>query len=223
MAGFVGVQARRRKRNRIFIITFFIIILLSIFYLPFIDFSNQENQIVIDVLPDNVEDEKSLASEIEDLKLKVFQKDQRIKFRDGQINDLKEKNLILNDSLKKLENEYQKTLGNFTQLESNTSQNSEENKNEIKILENKIKELSNIIKNYEIEISKLKKDIKNSTSIEELEKINIQNSILKNEINLAKREFLEAEKNIDDLKLSLSKKQLEIDQLKYLKDLQHHQ
>ena len=90
MVGFVGTQARRRKRNRLLIAISILFILIFFFYLPSIDFSNNEENLPSEILPNDIIDENSLASEVEELKLKVFQKDQRIKFRDNQINNLRE-------------------------------------------------------------------------------------------------------------------------------------
>ena len=89
MVGFVGIQARRRRRNRIFFIFVIIIIFVFIFYLPTLDFSTEDKVLPDEILPDTVDDKSSLISDIEELKLEVFQKDQRIKFRDNQINELR--------------------------------------------------------------------------------------------------------------------------------------
>ena len=53
------------------------------------------------LIPDPTEDLTSLASNIEDLELTVFQKDQKIKFRDGQINNLQ---IQLKDTKNQLQN-----------------------------------------------------------------------------------------------------------------------
>ena len=42
-----------------------------------------------EIIPSNVVDESSLRTEIEELKLEIFQKDQRLKFRDDQIKNLR--------------------------------------------------------------------------------------------------------------------------------------
>ena len=74
MVGFVGTQARRRRRNR-FVVFFFIIIIISLFfYLPSVNFSNENQNLPTEILPTAVIDETSLALEIEELKLEVFQK-----------------------------------------------------------------------------------------------------------------------------------------------------
>ena len=98
MVGFVGTQARRRRRNR-FVVFFFIIIIISLFfYLTSVNFSNENQNLPTEILPTTVIDETSLASEIEELKLEVFQKDQRIKFRDNQIKKLRDEINNLNQS-----------------------------------------------------------------------------------------------------------------------------
>ena len=98
MVGFVCAQARRRARNRLILIFLFIFFFIFIFYLPSLDFSNQANELPNKILPNTVDDKSSLISEIEELKLEIFQKDQRIKFRDNQINDLRKEIKNINRS-----------------------------------------------------------------------------------------------------------------------------
>tara|TARA_B100000614_G_scaffold214114_1_gene198041 strand:+ start:264 stop:968 length:705 start_codon:yes stop_codon:yes gene_type:complete len=229
MVGFVGAQARRRRRNRYLFILLIIIIFIFIFYLPTLDFTTNEQELPDEILPDTVDDQSSLISEIEELKLEVFQKDQRIKFRDNQINDLKKEKKELNNviielkqSLASIEIEYDKTLGNFSELENNISENSSENINKIEILQKQIQELNNQIKNYKDEISNLNNVIANSISSAEFQDINIENSILKGEIKAIKQKSLEVKDIIDQLETRLEEKQKQIDELLYLKDLTHH-
>ena len=222
MVGFVGAQARKRKRNRIFFIFLILFIIVIFFYLPTLDFTTEEKELPNEILPDPVDDKSSLISEIEELKLEIFQKDQRIKFRDNQIKDLKEEAKNAKQLFASLELEYNKTIGNVSDLENNLSQNSSENLTEIKNLKDKIKELNNLIDKQKEQITKLNQDINNSISAEDLEKINIENSILKNEIILIKEKNLKADILLEELKLLLEKKQKEIDKLLYLKDVGHH-
>ena len=81
MVGFVGLQARRRRRNRILFVLLIILLFVVFFYLPTINFTNEEQDLPNEILPNTISDKTSLASEIEELKLEIFQKDQRIKFR----------------------------------------------------------------------------------------------------------------------------------------------
>ena len=229
MVGFVGAQARKRRRNRYLFLLLIIIIFIFIFYLPTLDFTTDEQELPDEILPDTVDDQSSLISEIEELKLEVFQKDQRIKFRDDQINDLKKEKKELNNviielkqSLASIEIEYDKTIVNFSELENNISDNSSENVNKIEILQKQIQELNNEIKNYKDEISNLNNVIANSISSAEFQDINIENSILKGEIKAIKQKSLEVKDIIDQLETSLEEKQKQIDELLYLKDLTHH-
>ena len=88
MVGFVGLQARRRRRNRILLVISIIAIFGIFFYLPSLDFSTDQTEPPIEIIPSSVVDESSLRSEIQELKLEIFQKDQRLKFRDDQIKNL---------------------------------------------------------------------------------------------------------------------------------------
>ena len=85
MAGFVGSNAKKRKRRNYIIVFSAIILLLLFFYTP--EFSiNQDTPIPDDsILPDPNEEISSLSSSIEDLQLKVLQKNQKISFRDKEI------------------------------------------------------------------------------------------------------------------------------------------
>ena len=222
MVGFVGVKARKRRRNRIFFFFGILFILVLIFYLPTLDFTTNDRELPNEILPDSLDDKSSLISEIEELKLTVFQKDQRIKFRDNQIIELRKEVKNIKQLLGSLEIEYNKTIGNFSELENNLSENSSENLNEMKKLKGKIKELNNLIQNYKEQIAKLKKEINNSISAEDFQKINIENSILKNEVILIKEKNLEAEIILEKLQSLIEEKQKEIDKLLYLRDLGHH-
>ena len=95
MVGFVGAQARRRRRNRIIFIIIGILIILMFFYLPSLDLTNEPEDLPNEILPIENEDTTSLISDLEELKLDIFQKDQRIKFRDNQIIILKEEYWLL--------------------------------------------------------------------------------------------------------------------------------
>ena len=127
MVGFVGIQARKRRRNKILFIIIIIFALFMVFYLPSINFSNLEQDLPDEILPDSVIDKTSLASEIEELKLEVFQKDQRIKFRDKQIKNLREELKKLNKSFKIIKDNYDNALGDIDKIESNSSENLSEN------------------------------------------------------------------------------------------------
>ena len=222
MVGYVGLQAKRRRRNRVFFLLIILFIFILVFYLPTIDLSTEEKKLPNEILPDSIDDKSSLISEIEELKLEVFQKDQRIKFRDNQISDLTSQLKDIKQSLTSLETEYNRTVGNFSTLEDSLSENSSENLNEIKKLNDKIKELNVSIQDYKEQITNLKQEVNDAISAEDYQNMNIENSILKNEIKLIKDKNFETESILKELQNTVEEKQKEIDKLLYLKDLSHH-
>ena len=88
MTGFVGSNARKRKRN--FLLSIVVVIIIVIFYLIYPRLENINREIVPkdNITPDLSVYLTSLASSIEELELSLFQKEQKIKFRDGQIKKL---------------------------------------------------------------------------------------------------------------------------------------
>jgi len=88
MVGFVGSNARKRRRN--FFSSIVLVILIVIFYLIYPRLENINREIVPkdNIIPDPSVDLTSVASSIEELELSLFQKDQKIKFRDDQIKKL---------------------------------------------------------------------------------------------------------------------------------------
>ena len=222
MVGYVGLQAKRRRRNRVFFLLIILFIFILVFYLPTIDLSTEEKKLPNEILPDSIDDKSSLISEIEELKLEVFQKDQRIKFRDNQISDLTSQLKDIKQSLTSLETEYNRTVGNLSTLEDSLSENSSENLNEIKKLNDKIKELNVSIQDYKEQITNLKQEVNDAISAEDYQNMNIENSILKNEIKLIKDKNFETESILKELQNTVEEKQKEIDKLLYLKDLSHH-
>ena len=88
MSGFVGSRARKRRRTIFLSLGF--VILITIIFLIFPNIENINSEIVPNdnIVPDPSEDLTSIASNIEELELNLFQKDQKIKFRDGQIKNL---------------------------------------------------------------------------------------------------------------------------------------
>ena len=87
MAGYVGERARRKKRNTIFFIA--LIIVGVLIYLIFPKKQSDEN-ILSDTLLPSEEEAGSTESKIdlEELELQIFQKEQKIIFRDQQINKM---------------------------------------------------------------------------------------------------------------------------------------
>ena len=88
MVGFVGSRARKRRRNIFLTLGSLVLIVAIYFMLPTFQLNINDPIPDENLIPDPTSDLTSLASDIEDLELTVFQKDQKIKFRDGQINNL---------------------------------------------------------------------------------------------------------------------------------------
>ena len=138
MVGFVGAQARKRRRNRYILTVCIIFVFVIFFYLPSINFSTDESQPPVEIIPSNVVDESSLRSEIEELKLELFQKDQRLKFRDDQIKNLRNEIRDLNDSFDTIKNDYAESLNSISNLETNTLENNSQNIKKLSTLESQV-------------------------------------------------------------------------------------
>ena len=107
MSGFVGSRAKKRNRN--IFLSLGIIVLIIVIILSFPNFETQNNEIIPNdnIVPDPSAELTSLASNIEELELNLFQKDQKIKFRDGQIKnlqtELKKTMLMYNETILELD------------------------------------------------------------------------------------------------------------------------
>jgi len=229
MSGFVGSRARKRNRN--FFLSLFFILLITVIYLIFPSFENQNSEIIPNdnIVPDPSEELTSLASNIEELKLNLFQKDQKIKFRNGQI-----KNLQI--ELKETQLMYNKTILELDEIKNNMSALSLNNENLIqhdkfKSLEDKFAKLNiendkNIskIKNLNKKIDDLNiviqsTDKKTNDIINENQKLKKDNkSFFANNIKL--------DNSILELREKITKQQMQIEnyleEIKKLNDKSHH-
>ena len=229
MGGFVGSRARKRRRNIFLTLGFLVLIVAIYFMLPTFQLNINDPIPDENLIPDPTADLTSLASDIEDLELTVFQKDQKIKFRDGQINNLqtqlKDTKMELEITIKelnKIKNLYETlTLNsdnavpsdelNILQDKFNTlNKENEKNISKINDLNNKIKDLDNSLlsvdqnqKDASIENQKLKKD--NKSLFAKNLKLSQTISNLENKIN---------EQNIE--------LNIYLEQIKELKDKSHH-
>ena len=89
MTGYIGSRAKKRRRNFFILLSFVLVVGLIVLLFPQIDFYDNNPAPDDSILPNPNEEISSLSSKVEDLNLTIFQKDQKIKFRDGQINNLK--------------------------------------------------------------------------------------------------------------------------------------
>ena len=229
MSGFVGSRARKKRRN--FFLVLSVAVLIVLIYFSFPNFESNNSEIIPNdnIIPDPNQELTSLASNIEELELNLFQKDQKIKFRDGQIKNLQ-------FELKETKSKYDSAILELTEIKNDLSTLSSNNENliqpdrlislqdkfnklklendknisKIKNLNNKIDDLNTIIQSNDInsndllnENQKLKKDNKNIFA----QKIKLDNNII-------------------ELKEKISEQQIEIDsyleEIKKLKDKSHH-
>ncbi len=229
MSGFVGSRARKKRRN-IFYIFVFILITVSLFlFFPRLENINREIIPNDNIIPDPSEELTSLASNIEELQLNLFQKDQKIKFRDGQIKNLQTK-------LKETKSQFDSVVLELTEIKNDLNSLSATNQNLVsldrfKSLQNKF----NLLKNENDEnISK----IKNLTK--QIEELNNNRQFLDNEMSDKIKENqklkkdnknsfatnIKLEDTISELKQKLNEQKIEIEsyieKINKLKDKSHH-
>ena len=229
MSGFVGSHARKRRRN-IFIFSG-ITLLIVILFLIFPTFENNNSEIIPNdnIIPNPTEDLTSLASNIEELELNLFQKDQKIKFRDGQIKNLQ-------TELKETKSQYDSLVLELNETKNDLNSLSSNNQNLIP--SDKFKSLQDNFTKLSVENDKNILSIKNlNKKIDELNS-NLQSD--DNNINTIKKENQKLKKDnknffaknikldnrIDGLEQIIIEKQTEInsylEQIKKFKDKSHH-
>ncbi len=220
MAGFVGERARKKRRNTLIFLSILLIVILYFFINPRIQLN--ENIPTDDFLPkENEIIEPNFNSTIEELELKIFDKEQKIIFRDKQIKVFKED--ILNHKI-----EIKKLSKLVTNLEDQLKLDNRE-KDQIKTINN---DISKIKLEAKQEIEKLNKTLFN---INEEKKL-LQNSLVdsNNENDVLLREYkIISNKNIklNNQKKELQKQIYELENLieeqnlliKVLQDTSHHQ
>ena len=187
MNGYIGERARRRKRN---FVSFFIIIFIIIFIyyiLPIFKFSDLKP--ANSLLPSEEEIlSPKMITTIEDLELKIFDQEQKIIFRNKQINKFKNKitnisieNKNLLESLEDLNISMDTSSSNKDLIKEkdiiiNTIKNKKQN--EIKKLNERILNLENENKQVLNENRMYKNDFNNKNK--ELKSIFSRNLKLKN-------------------------------------------
>ena len=220
MAGFVGERARKKRRNTLIFLSILLIFILYFFINPRIQLN--ENIPTDDFLPkENEIIEPNFNSTIEELELKIFDKEQKIIFRDKQIKVFKED--ILNHKI-----EIKKLSKLVTDLEDQLKLDNTK-KVQIKNINN---DISKIKLEAKQEIEKLNKTLLN---INEEKKL-LQNSLVdsNNENDVLLKEYkIISNKNIklNNQKKELQKQINELENLieeqnlliKVLQDTSHHQ
>tara|TARA_Y100001970_G_C14117843_1_gene794616 strand:- start:153 stop:788 length:636 start_codon:yes stop_codon:yes gene_type:complete len=209
MPGYIGQREKRRQRRIIFFIIF-IIFLSFLFYL----YSNQnmvsknlENDFII--AEDNAIEDDTLGEE--DYKIKIFEKEQKIIFRDKQIDKLKKENTEL-EKLNKILSKNNDTLKTEISNKLTTQDNQE-----IKSLNSKLIELNKLVEKLKSEKSNLLKksketNLQNDTIKDKIQLINNEKTNLGIQNNLLSEKNKKLEKIIDDQEKLIRK----------LKDTTHH-
>ena len=229
MSGFVGSRARKRRRNIFLSLGF--VILITIIFLIFPNIENINSEIVPNdnIVPDPSEDLTSIASNIEELELNLFQKDQKIKFRDGQIKNLQ-------SELKEVKLQYDNAILELSEIKNdlNTLSSNKENlvpSDKFKLLQDKYTKLNvendkniSLIKNLNRQIDD------HNTNLQSID--NKTDDLLNENIKLKKdnKSFfaknIKLDNSVAELKQKIIEQQIIIDsyleEIKKLKDRSHH-
>ena len=229
MSGFVGSRARKRRRTIFLSLGF--VILITIIFLIFPNIENINSEIVPNdnIVPDPSEDLTSIASNIEELELNLFQKDQKIKFRDGQIKNLQ-------SELKEVKLQYDNAILELSEIKNdlNTLSSNKENlvpSDKFKLLQDKFTKLNvendkniSLIKNLNRQIDD------HNTNLQSID--NKTDDLLNENIKLKKdnKSFfaknIKLDNNVAELKQKIIEQQIIIDsyleEIKKLKDKSHH-
>ena len=229
MSGFVGVRARKRRRNIFMSLGFIVIIFLVIFYYPNLEINNSEIIPNDKIVPDPIEDMTSLASTIEELELNLFKKDQKIKFRDGQIKNLK-------TELIDTKSKYESAILELTEIKNDLSTLTSNNEkliqpDKLKSLQDKFNKLNiendkhiSIIQNLNKEID----DLSNNIQLNDINRDDLinENQKLKKDNKSIFAQNIKLDNSIAELIEKISEQQIEIEtylkQIKKLKDKSHH-
>ena len=220
MVGFVGERARKKRRNTLIFLSILLIVILYFFINPRIQLN--ENIPTDDFLPkENEIIEPNFDSTIEELELKIFDKEQKIIFRDKQIKVFKED--ILNHKI-----EIKKLSKLVTDLEDQLKLDNRE-KDQIKTINN---DISKIKLEAKQEIEKLNKTLLNINEEKKLLQNNLVDSNNENDVLLKEYKII-SNKNIklNNQKKELQKQINELENLieeqnlliKVLQDTSHHQ
>lgn len=229
MSGFVGSRARKRRRTIFLSLGF--VILITIIFLIFPNIENINSEIVPNdnIIPDPSEDLTSIASNIEELELNLFQKDQKIKFRDGQIKNLQ-------SELKEVKLQYDNAILELSEIKNdlNTLSSNKENlvpSDKFKLLQDKFTKLNvendkniSLIKNLNRQIDD------HNTNLQSID--NKTYDLLNENIKLKKdnKSFfaknIKLDNSVAELKQKIIEQQIIIDsyleEIKKLKDKSHH-
>ena len=229
MSGFVGSRARKRRRTIFLSLGF--VILITIIFLIFPNIENINSEIVPNdnIVPDPSEDLTSIASNIEELELNLFQKDQKIKFRDGQIKNLQ-------TELKEVKLQYDNAILELSEIKNdlNTLSSNKENlvpSDKFNLLQDRFTKL-NVENDKNISLIKdLNRQIdEHNTNLQSIDNktddlLNENNKLKKNNKTFFAKN-IKLDNSVTELKQKIIEQQIIIDsyleEIKKLKDKSHH-
>ena len=229
MSGFVGSRARKRRRNIFLSLGFIVLVSIIILIFPSLENTNSEIIPNDNIVPNVTEDLTSLASNIEELELKLFQKDQKIKFRDGQIKNLQAE-------LKETKSKYESVILELTEIKNDLSTLSSNSENlvqpdKLKSLQDKFTKLNlendkniSLIKSLNNKIDDLNNNVQ-SNDIKSNDLLN-ENQKLKKDNKSIFAQKIKLDNSVTELKEKIIAQQFEIEtyleEIKKLKDRSHH-
>ena len=229
MSGFVGSRARKRRKNIFLSLGFIVLVSIIILIFPSLENTNSEIIPNDNIVPNVTEDLTSLASNIEELELNLFQKDQKIKFRDGQIKNLQAE-------LKEIKSKYDSAILQLTEIKNDLSTLSSNSENlvqpdKLKSLQDKFTKLNlendkniSLIKSLNNKIDDLNNNIQ-SNDIKSNDLLN-ENQKLKKDNKSIFAQKIKLDNSVTELKEKIIAQQFEIEtyleEIKKLKDKSHH-
>lgn len=219
MAGYIGERARRKKRNTILFFILIGVIAIIFYFEPALKLKETMPSDTLLPSEDEIQSPK-LNSTIEELKLKIFDKEQKIIFRNKQIDNLKEEIRILSIQNQKLKK-------SFTQAKDDLDTSFKDNKANVRIKKEFQENIQNINKKMN-QISKEKENLfkdnillkeminnikaENKTFAQEYKNLKNKNLNLKNSHDYLENKILELEVLIEEQNLII----------KVLQDTSHH-
>lgn len=199
-SGYVGERSRKKRRSFLILIFLIIIVILAIYGAPSLKLN--ENVLTNNILPNEKEIQSPIINNtIEDLELDLFDKKQKIIFRNRQIELLKNENKAL---LKESKN-FNIKINELNDKLKSISENDNDNLKIKKDHEKELKKLDKMIKNLKKEKVKIFND-KND--------LIISKDILQKEYEFLKNINLDFDKKIRELEKIINEQNLVIEILK---------
>ena len=188
--------------------------------MPVINFISNDNPIPDDNIFPDLENETNIqTTTLEDLQLMIFQKDQKIKFRDGRISSLQSEIKNLKNNYDKLELDYQNIENKYNDYikQTKSKKTIEVDPKKIINLQSKIKNLEKNNQENNLLIQVLEEELNKQKS---LNKINTNdNKALRDEYQKVISKNIKLDNLIENLESIIENQKNEISKLN---DVSHH-